>query len=43
MAVAADAEGVSIEPVVRYDATRSLGHVTLAGAVGRRLDVGPRR
>ena len=37
----ASAEGVSIESVVRYDATRSLGHVTLSGAQGRRLDVGP--
>lgn len=35
----AAADGVSIEPVVRYDATRSLGHVTLSGAPGRRLDV----
>jgi alkylation response protein AidB-like acyl-CoA dehydrogenase len=30
---------VSIEPVVRYDATRSLGHVTFSNARGRRLDV----
>jgi alkylation response protein AidB-like acyl-CoA dehydrogenase len=29
-----DADGVSIEPVIRYDATRSLGHVTFAGASG---------
>jgi alkylation response protein AidB-like acyl-CoA dehydrogenase len=42
-AVAADADGVSIEPVTRYDPTRSLGHVTLAGARGRRLDVGEER
>jgi alkylation response protein AidB-like acyl-CoA dehydrogenase len=38
-AVDTSAEGVTIEPVVRYDATRSLGHVTLAGARGRHLDV----
>jgi alkylation response protein AidB-like acyl-CoA dehydrogenase len=37
VAVPADADGVSVEPVVRYDATRSLGHVTLTGARGRRL------
>ncbi|MGH2914558.1 MAG: acyl-CoA dehydrogenase family protein, partial [Solirubrobacteraceae bacterium] len=35
----AGADGVSIEPVMRYDATRSLGHVALDGARGRRLDV----
>jgi alkylation response protein AidB-like acyl-CoA dehydrogenase len=40
VALAADADGVSIEPVMRYDATRSLGHVALSGARGRRLDVG---
>ena len=39
-AVDADADGVSVEPVIRYDATRSLGHVTFSGARGRRLDVG---
>ena len=38
-AVAASAPGVSIEPVTRYDATRSLAHVTLDGAAGDRLDV----
>jgi alkylation response protein AidB-like acyl-CoA dehydrogenase len=38
-ALPADADGVSIEEVVRYDATRPLGHVTLTGARGRRLDV----
>jgi alkylation response protein AidB-like acyl-CoA dehydrogenase len=38
--VEASADGVGIEPVIRYDATRSLGHVTLAGARGRRLEVG---
>ncbi len=40
-AVAGDADGVTVEPVMRYDATRSLGHVTFEGARGRRLDVGP--
>jgi alkylation response protein AidB-like acyl-CoA dehydrogenase len=39
-AIEAGADGVDIEPAVRYDATRSLGHVTLAGARGRRLTVG---
>jgi len=38
-AVPADAEGVSIESVVRYDATQPLGHVGFAGARGRRLAV----
>jgi alkylation response protein AidB-like acyl-CoA dehydrogenase len=38
--IPASAEGVSIEPVVRYDATRSLGHVSFSGARGRLLDVG---
>ncbi len=36
--VPADADGVSVEPVVRYDATRALGHVTFANARGRRLN-----
>ncbi|MBV9195377.1 MAG: acyl-CoA/acyl-ACP dehydrogenase [Solirubrobacterales bacterium] len=40
-ALAADAPGVSIEAVMRYDATRSLGHVSLASARGRRLAVPP--
>ena len=40
-AVESATPGVSVEPVMRYDATRSLGHVTFAGARGRRLDVGP--
>jgi len=40
-AVAASAEGVSITPVMRYDATRSLGHVVFSGARGRRLDASP--
>jgi alkylation response protein AidB-like acyl-CoA dehydrogenase len=35
--VDASAEGVSIEPVVRYDATRLLGHVRLEGARGEVL------
>jgi alkylation response protein AidB-like acyl-CoA dehydrogenase len=38
-AIPADASGVSVETVTRYDATRSLGNVTLSGASGRRLDV----
>jgi alkylation response protein AidB-like acyl-CoA dehydrogenase len=38
-AVPADAEGVSVEAITRYDATRSLGHVTLKHARGRRLAV----
>jgi alkylation response protein AidB-like acyl-CoA dehydrogenase len=37
--VDAAAEGVTITPVTRYDATRSLGHVEFAGAHGRRLGV----
>jgi alkylation response protein AidB-like acyl-CoA dehydrogenase len=40
-AVSASVDGVSIEPVTRYDATRSLGHVALSGARGRRLEVEP--
>jgi alkylation response protein AidB-like acyl-CoA dehydrogenase len=39
VAVPSDADGVSIDPVTRFDATRSLGNVTLTGARGRRLDV----
>jgi alkylation response protein AidB-like acyl-CoA dehydrogenase len=38
---AVEASAATIEPVTRYDATRSLGHVTLDGAAGRRLDVSP--
>jgi alkylation response protein AidB-like acyl-CoA dehydrogenase len=34
-----DAADAGVEPVVRYDATRALGHVTLDGARGQRLDV----
>jgi len=41
VAVEAGASGVSVEQVIRYDATRSLAHVALDGARGRRLDVGP--
>ena len=39
-ALSADTPGVAIEPVMRYDATRSLGHVTLTRARGRRLELG---
>jgi len=41
VAGAIDAAAASIDAVVRYDATRALGHVTLDGARGTRLDVGP--
>jgi alkylation response protein AidB-like acyl-CoA dehydrogenase len=37
VAVPNEADGVSVEMVMRYDATRSLGHVSLNGAPGRRL------
>jgi alkylation response protein AidB-like acyl-CoA dehydrogenase len=40
-AIDSHADAVSVEPVVRYDATRSLGHVTFSGARGRRLEVAP--
>jgi alkylation response protein AidB-like acyl-CoA dehydrogenase len=40
VAVPGAADGVSIESVTRYDATRSLGHVAFTRARGRRLDVG---
>lgn len=40
-AVDADAPGVSVESVIRYDATRPLGHVRLASARGQVLDVSP--
>jgi alkylation response protein AidB-like acyl-CoA dehydrogenase len=36
---AVEAAALAVEPIVRYDATRSLGHVTLDGAAGRVLDV----
>jgi alkylation response protein AidB-like acyl-CoA dehydrogenase len=39
-AVPADSEGVSVEPVMRYDATHPLGHVSFKSARGRRLDAG---
>ena len=39
-AVAADAEGVSVEALTRYDATRPLAHVRFSNACGRRLDAG---
>ena len=38
-AVEAGADGLSVEPVMRYDATRSLGHVTFRGARGRLLSI----
>jgi alkylation response protein AidB-like acyl-CoA dehydrogenase len=37
--VDAGADGVSVESLWRYDATRALGHVTFTGARGTRLDV----
>jgi alkylation response protein AidB-like acyl-CoA dehydrogenase len=40
VAVPADAEGLSVEPVVRYDATQPLGHVSFDSTRGWRLDVG---
>jgi alkylation response protein AidB-like acyl-CoA dehydrogenase len=39
-AVPADSGGVSVEPVMRYDATHPLGHVSFKSARGRRLDAG---
>jgi alkylation response protein AidB-like acyl-CoA dehydrogenase len=39
VAVDTRSDGVTVEPVVRYDATRSLGHVRFSGARGRRLAV----
>ena len=38
VAVLADAPGVEVEPVSRYDATRSLGHVSLRDAPAMVLD-----
>jgi alkylation response protein AidB-like acyl-CoA dehydrogenase len=38
IAILADAPGVTIEPVSRYDATRSLGHVALTDAPAVVLD-----
>ncbi len=40
VAIDGGADGVSVEQVRRYDATRLLGHVTLENARGRRLDCG---
>jgi alkylation response protein AidB-like acyl-CoA dehydrogenase len=34
-------EGASVESAARYDATRSLGHVSLVGGTSTRLDVDP--
>jgi alkylation response protein AidB-like acyl-CoA dehydrogenase len=39
--VEASAEGVAIEPMVRFDATRPLGHVRFGEARGELLAVGP--
>ena len=41
VAIDASADGVTVESVFRYDATRSLAHVSFSGATGRRLAVGP--
>jgi alkylation response protein AidB-like acyl-CoA dehydrogenase len=38
VAISSDAPGVTVEPVSRYDATRSLGHVTLENAPALVLD-----
>lgn len=38
VAIESSASGVSVEEVHRYDATRSLGHVTLSGAQATLLD-----
>jgi alkylation response protein AidB-like acyl-CoA dehydrogenase len=38
-ALAPDAEGVSVEEVTRYDATRSLGHISVTRARARKLSV----
>jgi alkylation response protein AidB-like acyl-CoA dehydrogenase len=38
-AVPASADGVSVQPLTRYDATRPLAHVRFTQARGRRLDV----
>jgi alkylation response protein AidB-like acyl-CoA dehydrogenase len=43
VAGAVDASAVVVEAVTRYDATRSLGHVTLDAAAGRLLDVDAER
>ena len=41
VAIEADAAGVTVEAVRRYDATRSLGHVSLADAPATLLEVSP--
>ena len=41
--VGADAEGVAVETVMRYDATRSLGHVTLENAPVTTFELEPQR
>lgn len=38
VATAGTGDGVSVEPVMRYDATRGLGHVVVDGAPGAVLD-----
>jgi alkylation response protein AidB-like acyl-CoA dehydrogenase len=38
--VETSADGVDVEPIVRYDATRPMGHVRLRSARGRLLRVG---
>ena len=38
VAVEGSVAGLAVEPVMRYDATRSLGHVTFSAAQGRLLD-----
>jgi alkylation response protein AidB-like acyl-CoA dehydrogenase len=38
--VEASADGVSVDAVTRYDATRPLANINLSGAQGRRLNVG---
>jgi alkylation response protein AidB-like acyl-CoA dehydrogenase len=43
VAVEASAAGVAVEPVRRYDATRSLGHVTLKDASATLLEAGEDR
>jgi alkylation response protein AidB-like acyl-CoA dehydrogenase len=40
VAIDAGADGVTVETVMRYDATRALANVSFAGARGRRLNVG---
>jgi len=41
VAINASADGVTVQSVCRYDATRSLAQVSFSGATGRRLAVGP--